>query len=93
MKQKQDLPSDLSNPSGSLSELIPSTVITSANAKFLATLEEGGEPRGLNLSLTPAQGMKSVNEWQCVVLLFQYDCTVHHSFLPANSTGSSIRQT
>ena len=56
VKQKQDLP-DHSDP---LSELIPSTAITSANVKVLAALEDGEEMKkkvsqGPYLSLTPAQ--------------------------------------
>ena len=78
VKQKQDLP----DPSGPLSELIPSTAIASTNVKVLAALEDGEEMKkkvslGPYLSLTPTvpRSMKSVNERQNMVLLLQYDST------------------
>ena len=55
LKQKPDLP----DPSGCLSEQIPSTAIASANVKVLEALKCGEEkkkrPRGPYLSLTPSQ--------------------------------------
>ena len=80
VKQKQDL----LDPSGPLSELIPSTAIASANVKVLAALEDGEEmknkvSRGPYLSLTPAQNYEIAEqnrtEEQNMVLLLQYDST------------------